>query len=161
MRSGSPKKRDCYTTGVEQISADRVSKLFTERAEIEFEKAKDITTALKGTPFKAPQALKLDPATSRVEFEFIPNTTRLLDEILQAYHTGHADAVLRHNLEAGELLACVHKRLKLASAVPWTPPPHVEREISRAGESWAAQNQVFLHCDFSSVNILVDGAGKL
>ena len=138
-----------------------MSKVFTEYAAIEFQKAQAIAAALENTPFMAPEAFEFDPTTGRVEFEYIPQTTRLMDEQLQAYQTGHVEDVLRHNREAGELLACVHQRLKLPSAVPWQPPPHVEREIRRAGESWSTQNQVFLHCDFSAVNILVNADGRL
>src|SRR4051812_32088408 len=111
MRS-SLAKRDCYTTGVERTSADRVSKLYTEYAEIEFQKARAMAASLDDTPFAAPKALEFDPTTGRVEFEYIPHTARLLDAITEAYQSGHVEAILHHNRMAGELLANVHRRLK-------------------------------------------------
>jgi glycosyltransferase involved in cell wall biosynthesis len=160
MRLGL-EKRDSYTTGVERTSADRVSKLFTQYGEIEFQKARALAIALCNTRFTTPKALRYDPTTSRVEFEYIPHTTGLLDAFTQAYQNGHVEDILHHNRSAGEMLADVHKSLKLSSATQWLPPAHIEREMKRVGSGWPAQSEVYLHCDFSPVNILVSAVGKL
>jgi hypothetical protein len=154
-------KRDSYTTGVERTAADRVSKLFTQYGEIEFHKARAMAIALGNTRFTTPKALRYDPTTCRVEFEYIPHATGLLDAFTDAYQTGHLEDILHHNRDAGELLADVHNRLKLSSATHWLPPSHVERQMKRVGTGWTAQSEVFLHCDFSPVNILVSDVGKL
>jgi Phosphotransferase enzyme family len=155
------RKRDGYTRGVDRVAEDRVSKFVGDQAEIEFQKSRAIELALSGTDFITPKTLGCNTATGCIDFEYVPHGARLFDAMLNAYQTGEVETVLAQNRRAAELLATLHRNLKLSAATAWVPPPMLFRELDRCGQHWPRSNDVFLHCDFSPVNILVDHTGGL
>jgi hypothetical protein len=155
------RKRDGYTTGVTRVGDDRVSKFVGEEAQIEFQKAQAIERALSGTRFITPKAIDCYPASGLVEFEYVPHRVRLFDAMLEAYRMCEFEKVLAQNRDAAELLAIFHHKLKLPTSIEWTPPSSLIRDLNRAGRHWPYDNAVFLHCDFSSVNILINNTGGL
>lgn len=155
------RSRDRYTTGVERVGDDRVAKQVGPAAAVEFQKSKLVAEALRGTQFSAPMPLACDPATGRIEFEYISDTVRLFDLMGEAHRTQRINGVLEFNRRAGELLATLHRNLKLPSATQWQPPEFLQRQLSKAAIDWSRQPEVCLHCDFSPVNVLVKPGGEL
>lgn len=155
------RSRDCYTTGVTRVGDDRVSKFVGRAAAVEFQKSQFVAEALRDSRFSAPAALCYDEATGCVEFEYIHNTVRLFDLMAAAHDAQQFDIVAKCNAAAGELLATLHRKLHLPSAVAWQPPDSLARAIRRAGYDWSREPQVALHCDFSPVNVLVKPGGEL
>ena len=111
---------------------------------------------LSGTGFITPKALDYNTVTGRLDFEYVPHRERLFDAMLNAYQTGKCESILTQNRQAADLLAALHRNLKLSTATPWPPPPTLLRELERFGRNWPSVNDVFLHCDYSPVNILID-----
>jgi hypothetical protein len=161
MMFTSSGKRDCYTTGVERVADDRVAKFVGRDVEVEFQKALAIEHALAGTPFSSPKALSFDLSTGLIEFEYIGESISLYAAIAQSYRSRKFDSIVALNRAAGELLAILHRNLKLSSAVPWEPPSRLAEYIKRTSMDRNAEDQVFLHCDFSPVNLLVKPSGHL
>lgn len=155
------RSRDQYTTGVERVGDDRVAKQVGPTAAVEFQKSKLVADSLRGTRFSSPMPLTCDLATGRIEFEYISDTVRLFDLMSEAYRTQRFNDVFKYNRGAGELLAALHRNLKLPSAGQWQPPQFLQRQFSRARIDWSRQPEVCLHCDFSPVNILVKSGGEL
>jgi hypothetical protein len=155
------RKRDGYTTGVDRVADDRVSKFVGDQAEVEFQKAQAVERALSGTGFITPKPLDRNTVTGFIDFEYVPHRGRLFDAMIDAYQTGEFETVLAQNRRAAELLAALHRNLRLSVAIPWAPPSSLLRELDRVGRHWPRANDVFLHCDFSSVNILINHAGDL
>jgi hypothetical protein len=150
-----PKMRDRFTAGIERWPDGIAVKLFGAQARVEFEKARAIEAALEGTPYHVPRALRWDADTGRVEFEYLENTVLLQEIIEQSHAAGRFRRVLRLNDAAGGLLSVLHQRLTLPQAHVWCPPAYLVERAERAGYQLGA-DEVFLHCDYSPVNLLVD-----
>jgi hypothetical protein len=154
-------KTDCYRVGIDRIAEDRVSKFVGPTADVEFEKACAIERALAGTPFSTPKPLRFDLDAGRVEFEYVPNTRRLL-EVMETAHRDRDIAQVRElNRSAADLLAVLHRNLTLPSAVQWTPPERLVRDAKRHGCDLDALSRIYMHCDYSPVNVLVKPGGEL
>lgn len=154
-------KSDCYRVGIDRIAEDRVSKFVGPTAEVEFNKACAIESALAGSPFSTPKPLRFDAETGRVEYEYVPDTIRLLEIMEQSYRERDLAMVLKLNRSAAEMLALLHRNLKLDSAVRWTPPKALVESVRRRGRDLNTLNEVYMHCDFSPVNILVKPTAEL
>ncbi len=154
-------KADCYRVGIDRIAEDRVSKFVGPTAEIEFNKSRAIEQALAGSPFSTPKPLGYDIESGRVEFEFVPDTVRLLEIMEHAYHECDLAHVLEFNRSAAEMLALLHRNLKLESAVSWNPPDWLVQSARRHGRDLTALDEIYMHCDFSPVNILVKPNAEL
>jgi hypothetical protein len=154
-------KADAYRVGIDRIAEDRVSKFVGPSAAVEFEKALAVERALVGSPFSTPKALQYDIETGRVEFEFVPNAVRLLEVIEHAYRECDLALVLQLNRSSADMLALLHSKLKLESAVSWTPPAVLVESARRHGRDLTTLEEVYLHCDFSPVNILVKPSTEL
>jgi hypothetical protein len=154
-------KPDCYRVGIDRIAGDRVSKYVGPTADVEFGKSCAIGRALAGSRFSTPKALHYDVATGRVEFEFVPDAVRLLEIMERAYHERDLALVLELNRSAAEMLALFHRNMKLESAVRWTPPDALVKAAHRRGRDLNALDEIYMHCDFSPVNILVKPTGEL
>jgi hypothetical protein len=154
-------KTDGFRVGIDRIGSDRVSKFVGSTAEVEFKKACAIERALEGSPFSTPKPLSFDAEAGRVEFTFIPDTVRLLDVMEHAYSECDLAQVLRLNREAAEIAALLHRNLKLDSAVPWTPPDFLVEAARRHHRDLNDLEQIYMHCDFSPVNLLVKPTGEL
>jgi aminoglycoside phosphotransferase (APT) family kinase protein len=50
----------------------------------------------------------------------------------------------------------LHQRLELPNARPWRAPAFLAQQAQRLGFSWTDADDVFLHCDYSPVNLLVN-----
>ena len=111
--------------------------------------------ALAGSPFSTPKPLRFDAEAGRVEFEYVPDTIRLLELMERAYRECDLAHVLELNRSAAEMLALLHRNLKLDSAVRWTPPSALVDIARRRGRDLNTLNEVYMHCDFSPVNIFV------
>lgn len=154
-------KRDAYTTGVERVALDRVSKFVGPQAAVEFQKARAVEQALVGTRFTTPKVLSYDLAAERIEFAFIDGMTSMYDSIVAAYRSQRFDAIFAQNRSAGELLATLHHNLVLPSSTRWVPTPDIAQRIRQAGIDWTAETEVCLHCDYSPVNVLLKPNGDL
>ena len=152
---------DGFRFGVDRIADDRVSKFVGPQAEVEFNKSQAMKTALAGSRFSTPEPLGFDVASGRVEYEYIGGTTRLLDVIKKAHGDRDLMQVLELNRGAAELLAIVHRNLKLTSSVAWEPPPFLLDNLRREGIEWSDLEELPMHCDFSPVNLLVKTTGEL
>jgi hypothetical protein len=154
-------ERDAYTRGVERIAEDRVSKYVGPDAAIEFEKAKAIEQALAGSPFATPKPLSFDRETGRIEFEFVSDARRLQELIEESDATVAVDRVSGSNRAAGAMLGVLHRNLQLHSAARWPMPQFLEHQLQSTGHVLAPVDNVFLHCDYSPVNVLVRYDGQL
>jgi hypothetical protein len=154
-------KVDCYRIGIDRIAEDRVSKFVGPTAEVEFEKARAVERALAGSPFLTPKPLQCDAAAGRVEFQFVPDTVRLLEIMERAYHECDLAQILQLNRSSAEMLALLHRKLKLESAVRWTPPNFLVEAVVRHGRDLKTLDEIYMHCDFSPVNILVKPTAEL
>jgi hypothetical protein len=154
-------KADCYRVGIDRIAEDRVSKFVGPTADIEFEKACAIERALAGSPFSTPKPLRFDTAAGRVELEYVPDTVRLLEVMERAYRERDLAQVLQLNRSAADMLALLHRNLTLPSAVSWIPPDSLVRDARRHARDLNSLDEVYMHCDFSPVNILVKPTAEL
>ena len=154
-------KADCYRVGIDRIAEDRVSKFVGPTAEVEFNKACAIERALAGSPFSTPKPLRYDVAAGRVEFEYVPDAVRLLELMERAYQERDLAQVLELNRASAEMLALLHRNLTLSSAVRWTPPQSLVEDARRRGRDLNALDEIFMHCDFSPVNVLVKPTSEL
>jgi hypothetical protein len=154
-------KIDCYRLGIDRIAEDRVSKFVGPTAEIEFEKACAIERALAGSPYSTPKPLRFDMSAGRVEFKFIPDTVRLLEIMERAYRERDLAQILELNRSSAEMLALLHRNLKLEFAVRWTPPDSLVQAARRHGRDLNSLDEIYKHCDFSPVNILVTPSAEL
>src|SRR3954470_17613320 len=102
-------KADCYRVGIDRIAEDRVSKFVGPTAQVEFEKARAIESALAGSPFSTPKPLRFDADAGRVEFEFVPDSVRLLEIMEWAYREQDLARVLQLNRSAADMLALLHR----------------------------------------------------
>lgn len=117
--------------------------------------------ALAGTPYLVPRALCCDLHSGRVEFEYLANTSLLQEMMEEAYETHRFHRVLKLNDAAAELLATLHQRLVLSRAREWHAPAFLVQRIARGGVVLLDADNVFLHCDFSPVNLLVNGDDRI
>jgi len=154
-------QRDRFTRGVERISPDRVMKVVGASAELDFQKALAIENALAGSRFTTPKALNCDSHAGRIEFEYVENARSLQEVAEQAYATGALEGLLEANRAAGELLAILHSRLTLPDFQHWPVPSFLASDAELSGRSVFADQEVFLHCDFSPVNVLVKNDGHI
>jgi hypothetical protein len=117
-------------------------------------------SALQGTPFVVPRALRCDAASGHVDFEFFADAVHLQELLEQAYHTRRFRRVFKLNDAAGRLLGILHERLFVPNANPWRPPEFLARRALRLGQP-LGNHDVFLHCDYSPVNLLIDRQNRM
>jgi len=151
-----PKLRDRFTVGIERCAEGRAVKYFGGDALAEYDKARAMESAFAGTPFHVPRALRCDEDSGRVEFEFLEGAVLLQEILEQAYDTRRFRRVLKLNDAAARLLGTLHQRLEVPNARPWRPPAFLAQRAERLGYHLAGTDDVFLHCDYSPVNLLVD-----
>ncbi len=152
-------QRDAFTKGVQRVADDRVSKSVGGSAGIEFEKARAIEAALAGSSFFTPHAIGWDGESGRIEFDFIEGTRRLQDIFETAAQDRGSNEAFAWNVEAAELLALMHRRLALPQFSRWPIPDRLAGDIKHA--HLPRESDVFLHCDYSPVNLLVNDGGML
>jgi aminoglycoside phosphotransferase (APT) family kinase protein len=161
MLQGSSKKRDRYTVGVERCGEDRVAKFFGPDVITEYEKAQAMELALAGTPFLVPRTLGCDVKTGRIDSEYLAETILLQEVVEQAQHRREYRPLMKLNDDAARLLGTLHQRLVLVKARRWQPPVFLVERARRLGCQLDRANDVFLHCDYSPVNLLVGPEGRI
>lgn len=156
-----PQKRDRFTVGIHRSQEGHAVKNFGPQLAAEYEKARAVEAALAQSPFHAPHTLRCDAETGQVEFEFVEDATLLQEHLEQALQKRTFRRVLKLNDAAAQLLGLLHRRLVLANAHHWQPPSFLARRTQRLGLPLAESDDVFLHCDYSAVNLLVDREDRL
>lgn len=149
------RKRDRYISGVEPRGNGLVAKSFGDMAIVEYQKALALEAALAGTRFLVPRAVRCDESSGYIEYEFLPDCVLLMEVIEHAVLSRKYRRVLALNDAAGELLGLVHRRLKVDPVHRWEPPEDLRRQIIEDCDPAASSDDVFLHCDYSPVNLLV------
>jgi aminoglycoside phosphotransferase (APT) family kinase protein len=153
--------RDRYTVGIERSSEGRAVKIFGVDAAAEYEKARAMETALCGTGFHVPRALRCDADTGRIEFEYVEGAV-LVQEIFEAANGARRfHQALRFNDIAARLLGTLHQRLTVPNSRPWQPPVFLAERAQQEGYSLSGADDVYLHCDYSPVNLLIDPEDEL
>lgn len=155
MLPWTSKNRDRFTHGVEFTGEGRVIKYFERDIFEEYMKAKAVEQALAGTPFEATRALRYNQSLSFVEFEYIKDTISFQALLEKAYRTSQFSLVLKLNDDAAKLLSTLHKQMCMPNARYWVPPGFLVRRASKLGYQLDDLNDVFLHCDFSPMNLLI------
>ena len=149
------KNRDRFTYGVEYTSENHVTKFFTGNIFAEYTKAKAMEVALAGTPFRVPRALCFDYGLNCVEFEYIKDAISLQFVLENAFQTRRLDHVIKFNENAAMLLGTLHIQLSVPNARRWLPPDSLISRATKAGYHLDLIEDVFLHCDFSPMNLLI------
>jgi hypothetical protein len=150
-----PKQRDRYTVGIDRSAEGHAVKRFGRDAVAEFNKARAVEAALSNTGFRVPHAIRCDPDTGQVEFEFLDDATLLQEHFEQAVPRRCFRRVLQLNDDAARLLGNLHQRLVVTDAQRWQPPAFLVWRAKNLGIPLAEDDDVYLHCDYSPVNLLV------
>lgn len=162
MLPWASKNRDRYTHGVEFTSKDHVVKYFEEGDVLaEYTKAKAVAKALTNTPFEAAHALRYNQSLNFVEYERIKGSTLFQVLLEKAYQTTQFSRVLELNDAAAELLSTLHKQMYVPNARYWMPNGFLVHRASKLGCKLNELDDVFLHCDFSPVNLLIGADDKI